>query len=185
MTNTEKPTDDAADKPTCRRTKRQKRPQSHRATAALDRPRQRSCPCSDSVHGEPGNGSAPGAPIGDSVRSRLTRTPVAGAEKNVSFERISSIRETNGSFDACVTHVNGWKPAVYMSYTIESKLAFFAHRIYLFNTYVLVCYVTRATPRKSGRLKTAVQRNGSGSRTEDPEPNGNSDTNFAGQRGAV
>ena len=41
-------------------------------------------------------------------------TPDTRAEAFKSCERKNSIRVTNEKFDAC-THVNGWKPAVYMS----------------------------------------------------------------------
>ena len=48
------------------------------------------------------------------VQRTAWQTPYTSPEKFESFERINSIRETNGNFDSA-TRVNGWEPAVYMS----------------------------------------------------------------------
>ena len=61
-------------------------------------------------------------PTTDYADRRCSRTPYTWAEKFESFERIKSIRETNGNFDSC-NYVNGWFPAVYTRLH-ESKFPF-------------------------------------------------------------
>ena len=52
-------------------------------------------------------------------RQNDTPTPVTRSNKNESLERTNSISETNGSLTR-VTFVNGWVPAVYISYMSQN-----------------------------------------------------------------
>ena len=63
---------------------------------------------------------------------RQSSTPDTWSEKFESLERINSIRETNENFDWC-NYVNGWEPAVYMSYTSQNFRLFHGSNLSVLN----------------------------------------------------
>ena len=94
---------------------------------------------------------------------RLWLSPYTWAEKFESFERINSIRETNGNFDYA-THVNGWFPAVYMSCMSQSFRLFHVSNLSVRNFRIFLLMYT-------GSLSPWVWRGGPRLRAESaPSP---------------
>ena len=76
----------------------------------------------------------------ESPPSPLTRslTPYTWAEKFESFERINSIRETNGNFDSCYSCKRlGSQPFTWVAWVKISVC--FTYRIYPFETFEFFC----------------------------------------------
>ena len=79
--------------------------------------------------------------------------PVYMSRKIRSFERINSIRETNGNFDSC-NSVNGWFPAVYMSCMSQNFRLFHVSNLSVRNFRIFLLMYTGSP--------TGVERDGRG-----------------------